>query len=138
MLNSILPKSIVSFCLLLLSPGLAAQAESVGLTQGSVIRAVLSLLLVLLIIFSLAFYLKRFQHLSSGTAGSLKVISSLALSPRERVVLVQVGEEQLLLGVAANSVNLLKTLEEPLQQTKDGVSVGSFSAQLEKFIGRQK
>jgi len=41
-------------------------------------------------------------------------VASLAVGPRERVVLVDCGGQQLLLGVSQQSVNLLHTLPEPL------------------------
>ena len=42
------------------------------------------------------------------------------VGPKERLVLVEVGDTWLLLGVAANSVNLLHTMEKPV-----GTEVGS-------------
>ncbi|MEN8718872.1 MAG: flagellar biosynthetic protein FliO [Oceanococcaceae bacterium] len=40
-----------------------------------------------------------------------RVHGSLAVGPRERVVLVEMGGDWMLLGVAAGRVNLLKTLD---------------------------
>ena len=76
---------------------------------------ILSLLMVLVLILLLAFVLKRFQPSNKSLSG-LKVITSLHLTTRERLVVVQVGEKQLLLGVTANQITLLDTLEEPLEE----------------------
>jgi len=42
----------------------------------------------------------------------MRVVASLALSARERAVLVQCGDKQLLLGVAPGSVQLLAQFDE--------------------------
>ena len=48
-----------------------------------------------------------------GNAG-LRVVRSLALGTRERLVVVEVGGTQLLLGTGAGGTRLLHTLETPL------------------------
>jgi flagellar protein FliO/FliZ len=72
------------------------------------------LVLVLLVFMGLAWLVRR-----SGVAGGfsqqgLRVVATLPLSTRERVVLVQAGSQQLLLGVAPGRVNLLQSFDEPL------------------------
>lgn len=72
------------------------------------------LVLVLVLFLGLAWLVKR-----SGVAGGfsqpgLKVLATLPLSTRERVVLVQAGPKQLLLGVAPGRVTLLESFDEPL------------------------
>ena len=50
-----------------------------------------------------------------GTRGLLRIVGGAMVGPKERVVLVEVGDTWLLLGVAASSVNLLHTLPKPPQ-----------------------
>ena len=75
---------------------------------------ILSLLMVLALIVVVAVVLKRFQPKQQGLAG-LKIITSLHLGSKERLVIVQVAEKQLLLGVTAQQITLLGNLEEPLE-----------------------
>ncbi len=82
----------------------------VNMDAGSMI---LSLIMVLVIIFVSAIVLKRFNLLQQSS-NQLKVIGSLSLGAKERVVVVQVGEQQLVLGVCPQQVTLLKDLEHPL------------------------
>jgi flagellar protein FliO/FliZ len=49
-------------------------------------------------------------------SGDLRVVAGLAVGPRERVVLMQVGAQQVLLGVTPGSVRMLLILDEPLGQ----------------------
>jgi len=74
---------------------------------------VLSLLMVLLVIFAAAFLLKKFNVVNKPLSG-MKIISSLPLGTKERLIVVQVADEQLLLGVTGQNVSLIKVLEQPL------------------------
>ncbi len=79
---------------------------------------ILSLLLVLVVVVACAFILKKFQVTTQGTS-SLKVVTSLHLGTKERIVVVQVGDKQLLLGVTATQITVLDTLEQPLDTGKN-------------------
>jgi len=50
----------------------------------------------------------------AGTSADCAVLRSVALGPRERLVVVRVGAKQLVVGVGANAVSLLCELDEPL------------------------
>jgi len=80
---------------------------------------ILSLLIVLLVIIVSAYILKKFQITAQGGHQALKVVSSVHLGSKERVVVVQVGEKQLVLGVTAHNVNILETLDTPLDTEKN-------------------
>lgn len=75
---------------------------------------ILSLLMVLALIIICALVLKRFNF-TQQSASQLKIVTSLSLGAKERVVVIQAGEQQLLLGVTAQQVTLLERLTEPLK-----------------------
>ena len=74
---------------------------------------ILSLLMVLAVIVVAAWLLKQFNLVNKTTA-NMSVVSSLSLGNKERLVVVQVADEQLLLAVSGQQINLIKTLPEPL------------------------
>jgi flagellar biosynthetic protein FliP len=76
---------------------------------------ILSLLAVLLMIVVVAWILKKLQVGTSSVVNGLKVVTSLNLGAKERLIVVQVGKKQLLLGVTAQQINLLETLAEPIE-----------------------
>ncbi|MGI1937805.1 flagellar biosynthetic protein FliO [Shewanella oncorhynchi] len=76
------------------------------------------LILVLLLIFALAYLLRRF-NLVPTTNGVLKTIAVTSLGQKERLVLVQVGEQQYLLGVSSQQVSLIDKLAEPIHLEAD-------------------
>ena len=75
---------------------------------------IVALLMVLLIIVACAFILKRLQPKGFEQKG-LKIVSSIQLGSKERLVVVQIGDKQKLLGVTPHQITLLDTLESPLE-----------------------
>jgi flagellar protein FliO/FliZ len=93
----------------------AAPAVSSGVA-GQLTQLVFGLLLVLGLIFLLAWLLRRVQQ--AGPAGKgqvIELIGSRALGPRDRLMLVQVGNEQILLGLSPGTITALHVLKEPVQ-----------------------
>jgi flagellar protein FliO/FliZ len=84
-------------------------------------QLILGLIVVLICIVALAWFAKRMNRLQSSTGGMLKIIGGISMGSRERIVLLQVGSEQLLVGVSPGRINTLHVLEAPL----DNVDVNS-------------
>ena len=81
-----------------------APAPAAGLAQVT-----LSLLLVLAAVFAAGWLLRRARSLQrTRTAEGLAVVAEVAVGPRERVVLVEVAGERVLVGVAPGNVRALR------------------------------
>jgi flagellar protein FliO/FliZ len=80
------------------------------LSSGSVLQVVLSLLLVLAAVVVVGWILKRINLPQHGAGNTLKVISGVAVGQRERIVLVEVNDTWLVVGVAPGQVNALHTM----------------------------
>ena len=104
---------------ILLSPSILAsneafaQAESLS-NPTSVVSIFLSLLLVVAIVFMLAFIMRRFNVTHAG-GGQLKVVASMMTGTKERILVLQVGEEQHMVGVTGHNINHLAKLDKPLE-----------------------
>lgn len=99
----------------------AEEARPEALGPGSALQVVLALLFVLALIGVMAWLLRRFGNLPGGGGnGPLKVLTAVSVGQRERVVLVQIGEKQLLLGVAPGRVETLHVLEQPVDVNAAG------------------
>jgi flagellar protein FliO/FliZ len=81
---------------------------------GSLAQVTLSLILVLAAVFAAAWVARRLRFGRFGS-GPIEIIADVAVGAKERAVLVQVGKQQLLLGVAPGRVNTLHVLSEPVQ-----------------------
>jgi flagellar protein FliO/FliZ len=95
---------------------IGAPASAAG-GAGSIGGAVLALILVVGLILVLGWLAKRMPGIGGASNPALKVIGSLSLSPRERVVVVAVGDTQLVLGTGAGGTRVLHQLQTPLPVT---------------------
>ena len=117
----------------------AAAPASGGGVVGQLMQLVLGLLLVLGLIFFLAWLLRRVQQ--AGPAGKGQVIGligSRALSQRDRLVLVQVGNEQILLGLTPGSITALHVLKEPVQVPSTEAATPEFAQRLMELLGKEQ
>ena len=85
----------------------------------SILSIFLSLLLVVGVVFMLAFIMRRFNVTHSGSA-QLKVVASMMAGTRERVMVIEVAGEQHLLGITAHNINHLAKLTTPLTEVSSG------------------
>lgn len=121
------------------SPAPASQAfQSGGSGAGSVGGALVALLLVVGLIFALAWLARRMPGLGGATGNrNLKLVGSLSIGPRERVVVVDVGGTQLLLSTGAGGTRTLHTLAQPLPEP-DGGGPSPFAQVLAQQFGKKK
>jgi len=102
-----------------MTPAVPTAAKMAEPSQVATLASMLGgLILVLLLIFALAYLLRRF-NLVPTTNGVLKTIAVTSLGQKERLVLVQVGEQQYLLGVSSQQVSLIDKLVEPIHIESD-------------------
>jgi flagellar protein FliO/FliZ len=116
------------------SPAVVESATPPGV--GSLGQVTLSLGLVLALIFATAWIARRMRGLNRASTDAMDVISTLPLGQKERAVLVRVGKQQILLGVAPGRVTTLHVLSEPVDVTAPpaaGPGSGSGSAEKPSF-----
>jgi flagellar protein FliO/FliZ len=89
-------------------------------SAGYLFQVVGSLLLVFVCLFVVVYLLKRFNRVGTGVGSALRVLGSASVGQREKVVLLEVGGEQLLIGVAQGSVRTLHVLAEPVAADPQG------------------
>ena len=82
---------------------------------GGLVQVTLSLMLVLAAVFVAAWVVRRLRTFGRPGAGAINIIADVALGTKERAVLIQVGTQQVLLGVAPGRVNTLHVLAEPVR-----------------------
>ncbi|MGH8440266.1 MAG: flagellar biosynthetic protein FliO [Pseudomonas sp.] len=97
-------------------PAGAVVAPSSGTNAaGQLTQLVLGLLLVLGLIFLLAWLLRRVQNAAPGSGQVIEILGSRTLGPRDRLLLIQVGKEQILIGHTPGSIEALHVLAEPVE-----------------------
>lgn len=83
----------------------------------SLLGAFFALAAVIALIVGLAWLLRRMPGSGFRPAAGLKLVASLPLGAKERVVVVEVNGQQLLLGVTPGGINALHELPQPLPPT---------------------
>jgi flagellar protein FliO/FliZ len=101
---------------------------------GNLLQTTLGLLVVLVVIGAAAWAFKRFGNVNMGAQGRMKIIGGVSLGTRERAVLLQVGDQQLVVGVAPGRVQTLHVLDKPLSMEDKQVTTNSFSSRLQSAI----
>ena len=103
-------------------PGMALAETGAGETLPSTAdlfswsylgQVIASLALVIGLLFGALWIMRRVNGVGQAVGGQMRVVSSLGLGQRERAVLVSVGEQQILLGVAPGRVAALHVFDEP-------------------------
>lgn len=90
-----------------------AIAPSSLFTGDYLLQVLGSFVVVILLLVAVLVMLKRFNGVSTSMGGDMRVVSSVGVGQRERAVLVQVGEQQFLLGVGPGNVRTLHIFDEP-------------------------
>ena len=98
-------------------------AEAPGVSAGAILQMLLSLALIIGLLFAGAYILRRLNGgRSFGQGGPLRVVGGLTISPRERIVLIEVGDTWLVVGVVPGQIKTLHSLpkgELPAAQNAD-------------------
>ena len=132
----------IAFGALALTPALALGADPApmqGSTAGALFQALLGLLVVLAVLYAFFWVLRRYAPLQSGAQGVVKVVGGVMLGPREKVVVVEVGDTWLLVGVASGQVNTLHTLPRPEGfKPAEPVALPSFAGKLSEILVRRQ
>lgn len=123
-------KRLLTILTLLLSLPARADADTVANEVGSslftgdyLLQVVGSFFLVICALLAVMFLLKRFNTVGISTGGYIEILASAPLGQRERAVLLQVGEEQILVGVAPGNVTTLHHISQPVSPPEADASL---------------
>ncbi len=102
---------------------------------GETVHMLWVLGLVLGTIYALSWLLKRTQGRGRSGLRALRSVEALSVGARERVVLIQVGERQMIIGVAPGNVRLLSVLDDPIAAPM-AKTPPAFSETLQRILRR--
>ena len=120
------------------APHAASTAAPVG--ASGLASVTFALLVVLAAIFAVAWLARRVRGIGNRVGNAIDVLADVPLGPKERAVLLKVGSEQVLIGVAPGRVSALHVLREPVELTKTATATApaatSFAALLKRSLGK--
>ncbi|WP_219114733.1 flagellar biosynthetic protein FliO [Janthinobacterium sp. UMAB-56] len=112
-------------------------------SAGSLLQTIFALVFVLALLIGLAWFMKRYGPKVMGGNNKMRVVSSLNLGGRERIVLVEVADQWIVVGASPGRVNALATMprqegELPqLAATQNGPAAANFSEWLKQTIEKR-
>ena len=111
-------------------------APASPLSVSSVAQLTLSLIAIIALIFAISWVLKRFKLAGPRGHGEISVLDELTLGPRERILLIRVGDSQVLIGIGAGTVVGLTPLAAPIALS-GAAPAPVFADRLRDFMKRQ-
>ena len=112
-------------------------------SAGSLLQTIFALMFVLALLIGLAWFMKRYGPKVMGGNNKMRVVSSLNLGGRERIVLVEVADQWIVVGASPGRINALATMprqegELPqLATTQNGPAAANFSEWLKQTIEKR-
>lgn len=112
-------------------------------SSGSLLQTIFALMFVLALLIALAWAMKRYGPKALGGNSKMRVVSSLNLGGRERIVLIEVADQWIVVGASPGRINALATLprqedELPtLSNAQNGPAAANFSEWLKQTIEKR-
>lgn len=112
-------------------------------SAGSLLQTILALVFVLALLIGLAWFMKRYGPKVMGGNNKMRVVSSLNLGGRERIVLVEVADQWIVVGASPGRINALATMPRQegdlpqLATAQNGPAAANFSEWLKQTIEKR-
>jgi len=103
---------------------------SPGVGGGDILGLGASVIIIVAIIVVLGWLYSRSKFVSGGANDVINVVATRALGPKERLMVVEVAEQQLLVGMTAAGVQTLHVLEKPVHVARKENSQAGFAGRL--------
>ena len=112
-------------------------------SSGSLLQTIFALMFVLALLIALAWAMKRYGPKALGGNSKMRVVSSLNLGGRERIVLIEVADQWIVVGASPGRINALATLPRQegdlpqLSNAQHGPAAANFSEWLKQTIEKR-
>lgn len=100
------------------------------------VKIILGLAFILLLIFMLAWLMKKMQLTPHSGQQMIKVLSAISVGTRDRIALVEVGNEQILVGLTPGRIQKLHTLSSPVALPDGSSQQQGFTSKFNSLMKR--
>lgn len=118
----------------------AADTAAAGTAStGNMVQALLGLVLLLGLMAAAAWALKRFGIAKTNGGTQIKIVGGLSVGSRERILVVEVADQWIVVGVAPGRINTLSTMprQESVAAPDAAPAAKNFSAWLKQTIEKR-
>ncbi|NHZ99191.1 flagellar biosynthetic protein FliO [Massilia sp. CCM 8734] len=120
----------------------ATPGPMAGPSAGNLLQTIFALTLVLALLGAMVWFMKRFGPQAAAGAAQMRTIGALSLGGRERVIVIEVGDQWIVVGASPGRINALATM--PRQESAGGPAVltngpasGTFAEWLKQTIDKR-
>ncbi|HLT15005.1 MAG TPA: flagellar biosynthetic protein FliO [Marinobacter sp.] len=106
-------------------------------TVGTIMSLGLGLVAVIAVIYGCAWLIRRMTGMGGMNNNAIRVVSVLAIGTRERIALVEVGGQQILLGITPGSIRTLQVFDEPVVDS-GSAATSDFARRLQSLMGKSR
>lgn len=108
--------------------------QAPGISGSDILSLGLSLIVVVGVIVALGWFYSRSRFVSGGGADLITIVASRPLGPKERLMVVEVADQQLLIGMTSTGASTLHVLEKPIEATPTKGATGNFASRLKSAL----
>jgi len=105
----------------------------------AIFQVLAALIFIIILIIAMAWGYKRYGYKSFSNGSLMKIVGAISLGGKEKAVLLQIGDDQVLLGVSPGYVRKIHDIKEPVkpQENSDSSSfVSRLNIELQKVLGK--
>lgn len=121
---------------LLAQPADVASTAMDPISPSYLMKLTAGLLVVVALIFFFAWLMKRLNLTQQSNGGILRIVAGLPVGTRDRIVLLQVGEEQVLVGLSPGRMEKLHTMSRLVTAEETTVTLTPFAQKLNDLMGK--
>lgn len=129
--------------LVLLTPSAWAAENSTSaavvdpVSAGYLVKITFGLAFIIVLIFALAWLMKKLQLTPQSSQSLIRVVSAISVGHRDRIALVEVGNEQILIGLTPGRIERLHTMQTPVQYVDQAqIASAGFQDKLNRLMQR--
>jgi len=108
--------------------------EAEPFALSNILQMLAGLAFVVVLILLLGWFYRRFGTPQAGNSGDFRIVAGISMGQRERVVMLQVGDHQILLGVGPGHVEKIHVFDEPVISVTKSSGADSFAERLASVI----
>ena len=114
--------------------GMTALPATPGIGGGEILSLGISMIIVVAVILVLGWLYSRSRFVGGGRNDVISVVASRARGPKERLLVVEVDDQQLLVGMTASNVQTLHVFEKPVRPAAAAAATNGFAGRLRSAI----
>lgn len=108
---------LIAASLMLFGGAAGAAEQHPAASAGGLLQVLFGLVVVLALMAAAAWMLKRFGMAKNNTATAVKIVGGISVGSRERILVVEVADQWIVVGVAPGRISTLSSM--PRQQQAD-------------------